>query len=629
MDKQASRPPASQVPGARLRHFVDRFHGGATGWIVLGISLLITGLGWYISNLFAERWATQRFEFQVEEARLSIVKRMLEYEQVLRGAVGLFESMARVVSREEWRQYIAKLEVDRHFPGLQGIGFAQWVEPGALDLHVHMLRSEGFRDYTIRPAGDREAYTSIIYLEPFAERNLRAFGFDMYSEPVRRAAMDRARDTGLPALSGRVTLVQETDRDVQPGFLMYLPVYRAGTAVTTQADRRAALLGFVYSPFRVGDLMKGILPHGTPEIDFEIYDGPVPSAESHLYSTAPGVSEPPAPRRQPDYRSVHTIEVAGHTWNVRFSSRENFEEKVASSQPTIIAVGGIAIDLLLFVIIMSLSSEHKRVLAKAAAMTREMRQGQERYRVLLNEVHHRVKNNLQVIASLLNLQLAHTDNVAARSALAESQSRVRSMALVHQLLYERQNFASVELGRYLQRLVQLLCQLHAPGRREVAVSVEGSELGIEVDPQRAIPCGLVVHELVTNALKHGFPQGASGSVRVTLNKSAAGEITVTVADDGVGLPVTMRPEGASSLGLQLVPLLAEQLGAKLRRCAGPGACFELRFAAISTTATAAPVVTSYFPHKPDVVTAGGPHEPAWARKTTTESKATTLTEDPA
>jgi CHASE1-domain containing sensor protein len=108
------------------------------------------------------------------------------------------------------------------------------------------VRAEGFPDYTIHPEGQRTEYTPVVYLEPFRGRNLRTLGYDMYSEPVRHATMDRARDSGGTAISGKVTLLQETDRDIQSGFLMYIPVYRKDRDLVTVEQRRAALLGYVY-----------------------------------------------------------------------------------------------------------------------------------------------------------------------------------------------------------------------------------------------------------------------------------------------------------------------------------------------------------------------------------------------
>ncbi|MEN9384669.1 MAG: hypothetical protein RL323_1812 [Pseudomonadota bacterium] len=189
--------------------------------------------------------------------------------------------------------------------------------------------------------------------------------------------------------------------------------------------------------------------------------------------------------------------------------------------------------------------------------------------VLLHEVHHRVKNNLQIIASLLNLQ-ARTVDGTVRAVLQESNNRVRAMALTHQLLYERNDFSGLELGPYLQRLSALLRETYLTPNVPIRLEVDVLETGLRIDLQQAIPCGLIVNELVTNALKHAFPAGREGHVTVTAKPELPHCVRVTVADDGIGLPPGTTLESQGSLGFQLMPLLADQLGAKLDLAEGPG-----------------------------------------------------------
>jgi CHASE1-domain containing sensor protein len=152
--------------------------------------------------------------------------------------------------------------VDERFPGIQGVGYFQRIAPDQLQAHIAQVRSDGFHDYTVRPAGDRAEYYPIVFIEPLDVRNQRAFGFDVYSEPVRRAAMEEARDTGTTSVTGKIILVQETGEDVQAGFLMMVPIYEDENPAMTVEERRAGIKGFVYSPFRMNDMMNGSLaPH--------------------------------------------------------------------------------------------------------------------------------------------------------------------------------------------------------------------------------------------------------------------------------------------------------------------------------------------------------------------------------
>ncbi|MDD2670680.1 MULTISPECIES: histidine kinase dimerization/phosphoacceptor domain -containing protein [Zoogloea] len=199
--------------------------------------------------------------------------------------------------------------------------------------------------------------------------------------------------------------------------------------------------------------------------------------------------------------------------------------------------------------------------------------------VLLNEVHHRVKNNLQVVSSLLNLQATHTSDTRLRAILAESQNRVRAMALTHQLLYERKDYSRIDLGEYLERLAQLLLSSYREDSTHISLRRALPAAPLFLDLERAIPCGLVVTELVTNAFKHAFPAGRKGEVRIEL-QALDDELELVVADNGAGLPDAFDLANVTSLGLQLVPLLADQLGGRFTVEGGPGARFSLRFPSV-------------------------------------------------
>ncbi|MCK6547085.1 PAS domain S-box protein [Myxococcota bacterium] len=195
---------------------------------------------------------------------------------------------------------------------------------------------------------------------------------------------------------------------------------------------------------------------------------------------------------------------------------------------------------------------------------------------LLKEIHHRVKNNLQIVSSLLYLQASQTRDAATQAVLLESQGRIRSMAMVHESLYGQSSLARIDLSRHLGNLCNYLFQSY--GARLPNVRIAAHAPGIELDLDRAIPLSLLVTELVSNALKYAYPDGRSGAVTVDLSRTD-GTLTLTVADDGVGLPAAFDPGTTTSLGLKLVSQLTRQLGGELRVSAGPGARFDVRFPA--------------------------------------------------
>lgn len=180
---------------------------------------------------------------------------------------------------------------------------------------------------------------------------------------------------------------------------------------------------------------------------------------------------------------------------------------------------------------------------------------------LLNEVHHRVKNNLQVVSSLLNLQTRHASPEASQ-LLSESQGRVKAIALIHQLLYERNDYAQVELGLYLQRLARLQSETFQSHSDRIRLHIQQPDHPITLDLQRAVPCGLLVNELISNAFKHAFPNEQRGTICITLSPCEDG-CFITVRDDGIGLPSDIHLGETLTLGFQLLPLLTEQAGGHL------------------------------------------------------------------
>ncbi|MES2625709.1 MAG: histidine kinase dimerization/phosphoacceptor domain -containing protein [Pseudomonadota bacterium] len=195
--------------------------------------------------------------------------------------------------------------------------------------------------------------------------------------------------------------------------------------------------------------------------------------------------------------------------------------------------------------------------------------------VLLREIHHRVKNNLQIIDSLLNLQAARIVDSNVQEMLRESQNRIRSMALIHQTLYQSNDFAEVDFRLFLQSLVHTLASSHGVDPERIQITVEAEPVTLPID--LAIPCGLAVNELITNALKHAFPKERSGHVVTSLKLDVNGRVLVSVTDDGVGMPANINIATTPTLGLQLVTLLADQLGGTVDMDTSGNTRFSLNF----------------------------------------------------
>ncbi|MDE2598647.1 MAG: GGDEF domain-containing protein [Rhodocyclaceae bacterium] len=350
----------------------------------LALLVLLLGLGFDVVLYdFSAELANERqriyFDFRVREAMDRIESRMATYQQVLRGVAGLFDTSEHV-DRQQFREYAERQSLTEHYPGIQGVGYAIAIAPDKLKAHVNAVRAEGYPSYRVRPLGERALYSSVIYLEPFSGPNLRAFGYDMYSEPVRSEAMQRSVDTGGMALSGKVRLQQESGVQEQSGFLIYQAVYHPGRPAGNVKERRAQLRGWVYAPFRMSDFLHGLFGEQGKDLIIDIYDGEeiVPEALMHLDS---------AERKdmQPGFESVQSLDMMGQIWTLRVRASGSMLERVDSLLPALMLSAGILFSCLLAALVFVLASAKSRAEAAARAMTEDLSLERARLSAILDE----------------------------------------------------------------------------------------------------------------------------------------------------------------------------------------------------------------------------------------------------
>jgi len=195
--------------------------------------------------------------------------------------------------------------------------------------------------------------------------------------------------------------------------------------------------------------------------------------------------------------------------------------------------------------------------------------------ILLKEVHHRVKNNLQVISSLIDLQADRLPDQAMRTLFRDTRDRVRSMALVHEKLYQSADLAHTELGAYIRNVMKELFQAHGEVSSKVQLHMVLEPVFLPID--MAIPCGLILNELATNSLKHAFVGREQGSIEIHLSSVRNESVLLRFQDDGKGLPSGIDFQAAESLGLRLIRMLSKQLHGELKVHNGSGTSFELSF----------------------------------------------------
>ena len=790
-------------PTSELRVF------GWQSWVMLAVSLSIVFLVTWGTRSSVRHEALQVFHSARNEIHAKILYRLSEHARVLWSGAA-FIATSENVGREDWKAFVERQRLEQQLPGVQGFGFALLIPREKLASHTLEIRGQGFPDYQVKPVGDREVYSSIIYLEPFRGRNLRAFGYDMFSEPVRREAMARARDTDAIALSGKVVLVQETEADVQAGTLMYTPVYRNNAPRETREQRREALVGWVYSPYRMKDLIQGIQGlqalANENRVHFHIHDGEHLATETLLYDSHSVLDC--GPEGGFEMSENMPIEFGGRRWTIEFSpipgspvidfrvagvfvvgcfvtmllfalshsmlairyrdgqmaeqratsryarslieasldpmmtisadgritdtnaateqvtgvsrvqligshfmlyfsepdrAQAGYQQvfgqgKVTNYPLTIRHVAGTLCEVMfnatlyldewgnvagIFAVARDIT-EYKRaeealresetkfrtiiefspvpkflhddaqnitflnkafvnlfgytrediptltdwwmkacpgpeyrqwvatawqgrlgkarqagtafepvellirckdgmirtVMGSAAGLGEsfagallvilyditerkrgeQMEQSLKEKETLLREIHHRVKNNLAVVSSLLGLQAKNKDP-GVRALFEDSQQRVKSMALVHEKLYQTRDVSAIDFEDYIKAIVAEIISLYRVDTR--VITTEISIENVELDLEMAIPCGLLINELLTNAFKYAFPDNRNGRLLIRFTR-VEGIYTLTIKDNGVGLPAGFAERESSTLGLELVNVLAGQLGGSLR-----------------------------------------------------------------
>lgn len=403
----------------KMRPKAQSFLSTYSAALVLCLCLIITAL----SSYFIHR--TLRSEQEVRFTRLTdtiveaIQSRLRVYENLLLATQGMFYSQ-NLITRQEFQRFVTELNLKERFPGIQAIGYTQKVPAAQRHKHEQFVRKEGFPGYKIWPETPvREVYFSVLYIEPFDWRNQRAFGFDMFTEDIRRKAMENARDSGLPHATEKVILVQETKQQQQNGFLIYVPHYDPKATITSVEDRRKYLKGFIYAPFRMGDLISEVArenPIQFQRTQITIYDGDIAQPEKFLYgSKPPEAIEAKVPPMNATFQRTSHVTIAGAIWTIEFNATKQFEAFTTWSFPFAIFVLGSIISLLIYSVLSfstRLRNHLQSELAEREASQREIlharfeAENANRAKTLfLANMSHEIRTPLGVIVGFSDLAL--------------------------------------------------------------------------------------------------------------------------------------------------------------------------------------------------------------------------------
>ena len=342
--------------------------------VVLAASLLLVYLYWRSAYEREMTAAQAAFTARADDTAGRLVRRLGNHELIARGGVSLSASVARP-SRRQWQNYVEGLDLRERYPDLTGLAFLVYSTSLQLSELQRMLREGGEGMFSVWPHGIRAHYGPVLYLEPKTRENMAAIGYDMYADPVRRAAMDAARDSGQPVMSPPVRLVQDIDaQGAPPGVVLFLPVYRFGDRPATTEARRESLQGWVETSFRVPDFVDATLRGMPDRISLRIIDV-TDGGHAVLYADpAPDTADPPA------FHATSDLRAYGRDWRLEFSSAPGsvVAARMAGLRNTLVI--GVFASLLLFAIVLVLARTQARAERLAARMTESFRRSELRFR---------------------------------------------------------------------------------------------------------------------------------------------------------------------------------------------------------------------------------------------------------
>jgi len=336
-------------------------------YVTLVILLTLSLLAWQHFESLSEQRTRRDFDEYVEAMVMAIRRRLVEYEMIMQGGAGLFSSSTEV-TREEWRNYALYQRVKERFPGLQALGVARRVRLHDLQQHLQEIRTKGYSDYTIRPPGEREEYCPVIFVEPFDDESKPVVGFDLLSEPLRRTALELAGSSGSSAISEKIVLIHGFGKLNGPGFLLCLPIYEIGKPLLTVEERHDALWGYVISAFHIEDLIRGLSPNTSHKIEFEIFDGPVPSPSALMFDSHVSSND----CSDAVLAKNKLLDLYGRQWTLLFHTTPAFESQTVDRLPKTLLAGSIVISLLIFLFLKMLEGTGERALAYAHDITHEL-----------------------------------------------------------------------------------------------------------------------------------------------------------------------------------------------------------------------------------------------------------------
>lgn len=535
-------------------------------WIVIFASVILTFLAWYLSNKNILARHELRFERYSDQIASQVIERMALYKNALQGGIAFIEANNRDITPQQWRKYSTTLNIVEAYPGIHGLGVISYLKKDELQqfIQTQQVRRPNF---TVFPQHNENEYWPITLIEPI-ETNQAALGLDMAFENNRFTAIKKARDLAKPQITGPIELVQDSEKT--PGFLFYAPFYNTNAVSEDITSRQQEILGVVYAPFIIKNLMKGTLAQEQRLVKIMIIDdGQIIYNDSDTAN-----NNLVTPSR---FSRSEEINMYGRVWRFYFESNKQFEDNINFNQSRFILVGGIIIDVMLFVVFVSITRANRNALRHADKVTqilehetRELAKTNKDLEQFTYVASHDLKSPLNAIKQLVNWIVEDCEDILPEESKKHlallSQRSARMETLLSDLLqYSRlskQDLVKEKIN--LKALSNDICfVLNTPP----AFQVIAPDVEIGFVPE---PLEIIFRNLISNAIKHHDKDAGT----IIINYQEKGDFCILkFIDDGPGIPAdyhqkvlemfqTLQPRDkveGSGMGLAIVKRIMENI----------------------------------------------------------------------
>ena len=528
--------------------------------MVLVVSLILTIGVTYLFHQSAKNKDLLRFNNEVFRIQAVIENKINLYLALLKAGRGFVES-SRQLNRETFAGYVNSLDLKKNYVGVEGIGYNKILLPEEREAFIKQMKSEGFDNFKIFPESNKDLYHAVVYLEPLNEFNKKVIGFDMSTEVKRRAALERARDSGEVTASAKVSLFPENESDSPKGFLIYLPIYNNGEVPQTVDERRKNLEGYIFNLFRAKDFLNEVQKStSASDVAIKIYDGEA-SEENLLAQTEAKINKDFTNQINEHYAREEELEVGGRKWIIKYSTLPAFAQQSSLGWTLLMLLIGSSFSFLLF----GLTYWESSARAKLQIIAAELFESEKQKQILLeNEqkarlsaelankakdefisvVSHELRTPLNAIAGWT--QILKADSLSKNTknlALSKVEKNLHSqIELVEQLLDYSQiiteNINAKDEKVDFSRLFEEVIQEIEPAAREKEIELASdNQLNGHQILGNEDKIKIVIQSLLSNAVKFTEAGG-----KIEAKAFIEGEnIQTIVRDNGKGISPDFLP----------------------------------------------------------------------------------------